>query len=511
MNKMTRRDFIKAGTAGIILAGMPLTLTSCLKRPGNAAPQNLEEYLTFFGVDEAMIRKTLEIALSDGGDYADLFFEYSSGNSVVMEDNSVNRAYINTSLGMGIRVLKGDKTGYSFTEDITPDKMQSVARTAAKIAGSPDKHTIKVLKEQALPDYYPIITRWEDISVKKRIQMLEFVNNEMLKRDSRIQSTQLNFTDNERLILIATSEGVLAGDYQPMTRFNAFCVAEKDGRRENNGFNLSARQDINWYTRDKLMYLAREAVKRTVVLFDAVPAPAGEMPVVLAAGSAGILLHEAIGHGMEADFNRKGISIFSDRMNKKVAAPFVSIVDDGTNLNIRGSINVDDEGVPGQKTMLVEKGILRSYMHDRISAKHYGLNPTGNGRRESFKYPPQPRMRNTYMMNGPHTFEEIIQSTSHGIYADQFLNGEVHIGAGDFTFYVKSGYLIENGKLTQPVKDINIIGNGPDVLSKITMVANDLKLAEGGWTCGKGGQSVPVSQGIPTCKVSSITVGGKNT
>ncbi|HBY18920.1 MAG TPA: peptidase U62 [Candidatus Marinimicrobia bacterium] len=468
------------------------------------------EYFSFFGVDEEIIRKTLETALSEGGDYADLFFEYSTGNSVVMENNTVNRAYIESSLGMGVRVLKGDKTGYSFTEEISPEKMQSVARTAAKIAGSPGQKEIKPLKERELPDYYPIITRWEDVSIKKRIQMLEFVNNEMLKRDTQIQATQLNFTDNERLILIATSEGVLAGDYQPMTRFNASCVAEAKGRRENNGFNLSARQDINWYTRDKLMYLAREAVKRTVALFDAVPAPAGEMPVVLAAGSAGILLHEAIGHGMEADFNRKGISIFSDRMNKKVAEPFVSIVDDGTNLNIRGSINVDDEGIPGQKTYLVENGILRSYMHDRISAQYYGLNPTGNGRRESFKYPPQPRMRNTYMLNGPHTFEEIIHNTSHGIYADQFLNGEVHIGAGDFTFYVKSGYMIENGKLTRPVKDINIIGNGPDVLSKITMVANDLKLAEGGWTCGKGGQSVPVSQGIPTCKVSSITVGGKN-
>ena len=340
--------------------------------------------------------------------------------------------------------------------------------------------------------------------------MLEFVNNEMLKRDSRITSTQLSFNDDERFILVAASDGVLAGDYQPMTRFNAYCVAESDGRRENNGFNLSAREDVNWFTRDKLIYLAREAVTRTISLFDAVPAPAGEMPVVLAAGSAGILLHEAIGHGMEADFNRKGISIFSDKINKKVAESFVNIVDDGTNQNIRGSINVDDEGIPGQKTFLVENGILKSYMHDRISAAHYGLKPTGNGRRESFKYPPQPRMRNTYMLNGPHSFEEIIRSTSHGIYADQFLNGEVYIGGGDFTFYVKSGYLIENGKLTQPVKDINIIGNGPDVLKKITMVANDLKLAEGGWTCGKGGQSVPVSQGMPTCKVSSITVGGKN-
>ncbi|MDD3807146.1 MAG: metallopeptidase TldD-related protein [Candidatus Marinimicrobia bacterium] len=510
MKKITRRDFIKVSTTGVFLASMPLTLSRCMKRPGEAAPKSIEEYLSFFGVDKEILLKTLNVALSRGGDYADLFFEYTSGNSVVMEDNAVNRAFVNTTLGMGVRVLKGDKTGYSFTEDLTPEAMLKVAQIASKIAESPVKQQVMTLKEKETPHYYPIITRWEDVSIKKHIQMLEFTNNEMLKRDSRIEKTQLNFTDDERLILIASSEGVLVGDYQPLTRFNASCVVEQNGRRENNGFNLSARQDVNWYTRDKLMYLAREAVKRTVALFDAVPAPAGEMPVVLAAGSAGILLHEAIGHGMEADFNRKGISIFSDRINKKIAEPFVSIVDDGTNLNIRGSLNIDDEGVEGQKTYLVENGILRSYMHDKISATYYGVKPTGNGRRESFKYPPQPRMRNTYMLNGPHTFQEIIQSTSKGIYADQFLNGEVHIGAGDFTFYVKSGYMIEKGRLTRPIKDINIIGNGPDVLSKITMVANDLKLAEGGWTCGKGGQSVPVSQGIPTCKVSSITVGGKN-
>lgn len=510
MKKMTRRDFLKVGSTGLVLAGMPFTLSACLKRTDGVAPSNIDDYFSLFGVDKELIRQTLTVALSEGGDYADLFFEFSTGNSIVMEDNQVNRAYISSSMGMGARVVKGDKTGYSFTEELTPENMKRVARTAAKIAGTSGGKNPADLKQATLPSYYDVKRRWEDVSVKKRIQMLEFVNNEMLKRESRITSTQLSFNDDERFILVATSDGILAGDYQPMTRFNAYCVAESDGRRENNGFNLSARQDVNWFTRDKLMYLAREAVNRTISLFEAVPAPAGEMPVVLAAGSAGILLHEAIGHGMEADFNRKGISIFSDKINKKVAEPFVNIVDDGTNQNIRGSINVDDEGIPGQKTFLVENGILKSYMHDRISAVHYGLKPTGNGRRESFKYPPQPRMRNTYMLNGPHTFEEIIRSTSHGIFADQFLNGEVYIGAGDFTFYVKSGYLIENGKLTQPVKDINIIGNGPDVLKKITMVANDLKMAEGGWTCGKGGQSVPVSQGMPTCKVSSITVGGKN-
>jgi TldD protein len=243
-------------------------------------------------------------------------------------------------------------------------------------------------------------------------------------------------------------------------------------------------------------------------LFDAVKPDAGEMEVVLAAGSSGILLHEAIGHGMEADFNRKQISIFCDKIDKPVAESFVTIVDDGTNLNIRGSLNMDDEGNDTERTYMVTDGILTSYLHDRISAQHYGLRPTGNGRRESFRFSPIPRMRNTYMLPGPHKRDEIIASVKHGLYAEQFTNGAVDIGAGDFSFYVKSGWLIEDGKVTRPVKDVNIIGNGPKVLADIVMVADDLKLAEGGWTCGKGGQGVPVSQGLPTVKVSKITVGG---
>ena len=256
--------------------------------------------------------------------------------------------------------------------------------------------------------------------------------------------------------------------------------------------------------RDKL------PVSEVSELFEAVKPEAGEMPVVLSAGSSGILLHEAIGHGMEADFNRKNISIFSDKINKPVAENFVTIVDDGTYPSIRGSINVDDEGNTTEKTFLVENGILRSYMHDRISAKHYNVKPTGSGRRESFRYSPLPRMRNTYMLPGPHKKDEIIESVKKGIYTESFTNGQVFIGAGDFTFYVKSGYLIEDGKLTKPIKDINIIGNGPKVLSDIVMVGDDMKMAEGGWTCGKDGQGVPVSMGLPTVKVSKITVGGVN-
>jgi TldD protein len=302
----------------------------------------------------------------------------------------------------------------------------------------------------------------------------------------------------------------MVADFQPMTTTYVSCTAEQDGRREDGVFGISGRYGLELYKPAFLDRLAGEAVRRTVIMFDAVKPAAGEMEVVLAPATSGILLHEAIGHGMEADFNRKKISIFCDKIGKPVAEKFVSIVDDGTNPQLRGTVNTDDEGNETERTMLVENGILRSFLHDHISAEFYKLKPTGNGRRESFRYAPIPRMRNTYMLPGPHKREEVIGSVKKGLYAEDFTNGEVAIGAGDFTFYVKLGYLIENGKLTRPVKDINIIGNGPQVLSRVTMVADDLKLDEGGWTCGKNGQSMPVQMGLPTVKVSAITVGGVN-
>jgi TldD protein len=308
--------------------------------------------------------------------------------------------------------------------------------------------------------------------------------------------------------MVATSEGRITTDYQPMSGISASVSAEQNGQREENYFDLSGRYGIEFFTPENMDRVANESVRLTTTLFDAAKPEGGEMEVVLAAGSSGILLHEAIGHGMEADFNRKDISIFSDKINKPVAENFVTIVDDGTNPNIRGSLNVDDEGNDTGKTYLVENGILRSYLHDRISARHYGIEPTGSGRRQSFRYPPLPRMTNTYMLPGPHKKDEIIQSVKKGILAEKFTNGQVFIGAGDFTFYVKSGYMIEDGKITKPVKDVNIIGNGPQVLKDIVMVADDMKMAEGGWTCGKGGQGVPVSMGLPSVKVSKITVGG---
>jgi TldD protein len=511
MRKFSRREFLETGAKGVAIASIPMFYKfnplSAFATPGGRSA-NLNSYLSHFGVDEKIILDILSTGLERGGDFCDVFFQHKISNWIGLEDNIVNKAYTDVDFGVGIRVLKGNQTGFSFTEEISPEAMKKAANTAANIAN--DKSTMPPAEFIPGPNnnFYPIKTLWEDISIDKKVPVLQQINDSVVAKDERVIKSTVWFNDTSSYILVANSDGTIAFDYQPMTYVSASCTAEDNGRRENNSFSLSGRQGMEFITQDNIERIASEAVRRTINLFDAEKPEAGEMEVVLAAGSSGILLHEAIGHGMEADFNRKEISIFADKINKPVAEKFVTIVDNGTNPNIRGSINIDDEGNSSQETYLVENGILTTYLHDRISSEHYNVKPTGNGRRQSFRYPPMPRMRNTYMLPGPHTKNEIIKSVKKGLYAESFTNGQVYIGAGDFTFYVKSGFIIEDGKLTKPVKDVNIIGNGPDVLKKIVMVGNDLKLAEGGWTCGKNGQSVPVSQGLPTIKVSSITVGG---
>ena len=511
---MSRRDFIRKGSTGMIATAMiPYFFKSDPLKAftmNGEASTNLSHYERHFGVDEKLIRQIIATALSRGGDYCDLYFQHQLSYHIMLEDNAVNRAYSNVDFGVGIRVLKGDQTGYSFTETITPEAMKQAALTAANIANDSRLVEPQPLQLHEHPNYYPIETPWEAVSIDRKIPYLQTINDKIFSLDPRIIKCNVYFSNSTSMMLLATSDGVVTFDYRPMGQLGVSCTAEQNGQREQNGFNLSGRRGIEFFTPTNVDRIAAESVKRTVALFEAVKPEAGEMEVVLAAGSSGILLHEAIGHGMEADFNRKQISIFTDKMNKPVAEKFVSIVDDGTNPNIRGSLNVDDEGNDTEMTHLVENGILKNYLHDRISAAYYKVKPTGNGRRQSFRHVPLPRMRNTYMLPGPHTREEIIQSVKNGLLAEDFSNGQVFIGAGDFTFYVKSGYLIENGKLTKPVKDINIIGNGPQVLKDIVMVADDFKMAEGGWTCGKNGQGVPVSMGLPTVKVSKITVGGVN-
>jgi TldD protein len=480
---------------------------------GAGAPAGQREgigYFARFGVTERMIAQTLATALSRGGDHADVYFQHRIGSDLGLEDGAVNRAYASVELGVGVRVLKGDQTGYGYTEDLSLPALVECARTAAAIADGPARAApARLHVSGALPDRYPLRRPWDEVRPEEKLPLVAALNERAFAADPRVRKVNVFLRDEAGAILMADSSGRIVEDSQPMTLLYVSVLAEQGGRREQNGYNVAGRAGFEFYTPERLDRVVREAVARTAILFEAGPPPAGEMPVVLAAGSSGILLHEAIGHGMEADFNRKGVSIYADKIGKPIAKPFVNIVDDAANPGARGAINVDDEGNAAGTTRLVEGGVLATYLHDSISARHYGVEPTGNGRRESYRHPPLPRMRSTYMLPGPHRTEEIIRSVKRGIYCVNFSNGQVNIGAGDFTFYVKNGWLIEDGKLTRPVKDVNIIGNGPKALEQVDMVSDDLAIDEGGWTCGKDGQSVPVSQGLPTVRVASMTVGGR--
>ncbi len=468
----------------------------------------MNSYLNHFEVTVETLQKVIAAAMSRGGDYADLFFEHKKSNSLALEDGNVNRAFSNISFGVGIRVLKGEQTGYAYSENISVKSMLAAAKMAANIANTKSSFSQSVPVEKAPQKYYPVIRSWEDVSVDEKVPFVQKINDRIFSLDEKVIKVNAFLSDETSYVLFFNSEGVLTYDYRPMVNFGAVCIMQKNGKVENAYSARSFRKGYEWLSENLVNELADEAVERTNLQFDAIRPKAGEMPVVMGAGGSGILLHEAIGHTFEADFNRKGTSVFSDKMGKKVAESFVNIIDDGTLEHNRGSINIDDEGNDVQKTYLVKNGVLNSYIHDRISSRFYGVSPTGNGRRESFRSIPLPRMRATYMEPGPHTREDIISSVDYGVYVDNFSNGQVKIGAGDFTFFVKSGFLIEKGKLTAPIKDINIIGNGPQALADISMAAGDFLIDNGTWTCGKDGQSVPVTCGLPTVLVKKLTVGG---
>jgi TldD protein len=523
MNDLFRRRDILIGAGGLTLA----QLVGCASNPPATptAPQQASlpppsappvppglvlAYFGQFGVDEKLFKAGLEAALSKGAERADLYFEHKVETYMVLEDSEVNRAYQTVSLGVGVRAVKGDQTGYGYTEELTAEAIRAAGQTAAAVASGPAKAAPVAHRVGQLPNRYAAKIPWEQVKADQRLPLLQRVDAGARAVDKRIIKVRASFADEHGAVLVVDSEGRVFEDVVPSTSLYVNCTAEGDkGRRESNGHNIAARAGFEFYTADRMDRLIKEAAKSTIVLFESTPAPLGELQVVLAPGASGILLHEAIGHGMEADFNRKNASIYADRINKPIAKPIVSIVDDGTIDGQRGAINVDDEGALAEKTLLVDKGILATYLHDSISAKHYGVKPTGSGRRESFRHIPMPRMRSTYMLPGPHTEDEIVKSVKKGIYCSKFTNGEVQIGAGDFTFYVKNGFLIEDGKLTKPITDVNLIGNGPKVLEQVDMVANKLEFDEGGWTCGKNGQSVPVSLGMPAVRVAKMTVGGR--
>jgi TldD protein len=467
-------------------------------------------YFDQFGVDPGLIQRVLDKGLSRGGDFSEVFLQHKISHWVGMEDEEINRAYMEVDLGAGIRVLKGDATGFAYCEDLTEKALLATAETAAAVAdGKPQARPQPLAAVKVKKNYYPVDVPWSEIGVEKRLPIIERSNKTARARDNRIIRVTIYLSDSTSRILVTNSEGLVVEDDRPMAVLSVSCVAQQNGKTETGYRSRAARDGLGLFNSKTIDKLAFEAVDGTVVLFDAVDPPVGEHPVVLAPGVTGILLHEAMGHGFEADFNRKGISIYSDQIGKKVGPKDITIVDDGTLNNKRGSINIDDEGSPSQCTVLVENGILRSYLHDRISANHYRVDRTGSGRRQSFRYPVVPRMRTTYMRNGHNKAEEIIESVDKGLYAEDFSNGQVNIGAGEFTFFLKRGRLIEKGKLTHVVKDANLIGSGPKVLEHIDMVADDLVIDNSRWTCGKDGQGVPVSHGLPTVRAGAISIGGR--
>ncbi|SHF23124.1 TldD/PmbA family protein [Dysgonomonas macrotermitis] len=470
---------------------------------------NISDILAHFRVSTEDLQKVLNESLSKGGDYADLFFEHTINHNIALRDGEVNRASSNVDYGVGVRVVVGDQTGYAYVENTTLEDMLRAARTAAGIAKMSHHDNSLKIESTNFKNYYKIQKSWEEVSVNSKKEFVEKLNSRIFELDTRVVKASVSLSDSTSYILFFNSEGVLTWDYRPMAIMYGSCTMEDNGKIENGYSSRAYRKGFEFLNDDLIETLAREAVEQTSLMFKAIKPKGGEMPVVMGAGSSGILLHEAIGHAFEADFNRKNVSIFSDLLGKKICNTDINVVDDGTIEYARGAINFDDEGVESQKTYIVRNGVLESYLHDRISAKYYGLNPTGNGRRQSFRYAPMPRMRVTYMESGTSREEDMIAQVKQGVYVDNFSNGQVQIGAGDFTFFVKTGYLIENGKLTQPIKDINIIGNGPKALADITMVGNNLRVDESAWTCGKDGQSVPVGQGLPSVLVSKLTVGGE--
>jgi TldD protein len=511
MTTISRRSFLKTGaTAAAVSVAVPVLGKGLLGLAGTDAGADVSGYFEReFGISDAVCRKILAEALAKGGDYADLYFEHTISNYLILEDGKVNRAYSDVALGVGIRTVKGDQVGYGFTQELAEKSMLAAAATAATIAAGAAKSPARNYAQLKTADYYPLQTLFTAVPIESKLPLVQTVNDRCFALSPLVVKVNAQFHDQQKRILVVTSDGVKAEDLQPRTYLAAGVVAEKNGRRERSGWNFGGRRDFSYFTPAIVEEIAKTATDRTLVLFDAVQPPAGEMPVVLGPGVTGILLHEAIGHGMEADFNRKNISTFSTMIGKKVAEPFVTIVDDGTIPNLLGSINVDDEGTPGQKTVLVDKGILTSYIHDKISAKFYGVKPTGNGRRQSYQYYPIPRMRNTYMEAGPATPDEVIKAAGKGIYVQDVSNGQVKIGEGDFAFFVSQGRMIENGKLGAPIKDVNIMGNGPKMLANTIMVAGDFQFNQGGTgACGKDGQAAPVGFGQPTILVKSLTVGG---
>jgi len=465
------------------------------------------------GIQDGDIEKIMGRLLSSPVDAADIYFQSSHFESWVMEGGIIKEGSHSIEQGAGVRAVCGEKTGFAYSDRIElPVLLEAANNVKAIVRQGQDAdplHCKVSTKAADWPKYYPTQNPLKSLEDQQKIDLLRRVDSETRKLDSRIEEVIVSMVGVHEHILVARQDGSLVADVRPLVRMNVTVIVEQNGQREQGSMGGGGRSDYSYFIdQDTALAYGREAVRQALVNLEAVEAPAGNMTVVLGSGWPGILLHEAIGHGLEGDFNRKGTSAFSGRVGERVASDLCTVVDDGTLPGRRGSLSIDDEGTPTEKTVLIENGILKGYMQDNLNARLMGVKPTGNGRRESYAHLPMPRMTNTYMLPGQHDPEEIIKSVKNGLYAKNFGGGQVDITSGKFVFSASEAYLIENGKITRAVKGATLIGNGPDVLTKVSMVGTDLALDSGVGTCGKDGQSVPVGVGQPTLKIDGLTVGG---
>ena len=471
-----------------------------LARQTLLAPASLEEH---------KLERVLGGLMKPGVDAADLYFQHSASESWLFEDGIVKTGAHHVEQGVGVRAIAGEKTGFAYSDEIALPALTEAASTANAIVRSGQQASIRAWAPHAPAARYAPTNPLSSLPTPDKLALLKRADTAARATDAAVTHVIVSLAGSFETVLVTASDGTLAADVRPLVRMNVTVMVERNGRREQASAGGGARTGYEYFLSGDLPEAyAREAVRQALVLLDAVPAPAGSMTVVLGPGWPGVLLHEAVGHGLEGDFNRKGSSAYSGRIGQKVASDLCTVVDDGTLPNRRGSLTLDDEGTPSQCTTLIENGILRGYLQDKHNARLMGMTPTGNGRRESYAHLVMPRMTNTYLRPGPHDPAEIIASVPRGLYAVNFSGGQVDITSGNFVFSASEAYLIEDGKITQPVKGATLIGNGPEALNRVSMLGNDLKLDAGVGVCGKEGQSVPVGVGQPTLKIDGLTVGG---
>jgi len=462
-----------------------------------------------FDLESAALQRVFGMLGAHRIDDADLYFQATQAESWSLEEGIVKSGSFSIECGVGVRAIAGEKTAFAYSDEISTGALEDAARATRAIARAGQNRRVQVVPRHAMPvPLYPQADPVASLEATQKVALLERLERMCRARDARVTQVMAHLGGEHEVVLIARADGSVAADVRPLVRLSVQVIAEQDGRRESGSAGGGGRSDYAHFTDAVLAEYAERAVQQALVNLEARPAPAGTMTVVLGPGWPGILLHEAIGHGLEGDFNRKGSSAFAGRLGERVAAPGVTVVDDGTLPLRRGSLTVDDEGTPAQRTVLIEDGVLRGYLQDRMNARLMKMQPTGNGRRESFAHVTLPRMTNTYMLAGPHDPGEIIASVKKGVYATNFGGGQVDITNGKFVFSTAEAYLIENGKVTAPVKGATLIGNGPDALTRVAMVGNDMQLDTGIGTCGKEGQSVPVGVGQPTLRIDGLTVGG---